>query len=57
MAEIKKDCFAFSKKTEQCMALKDTYCRYEETCAFYKTREQYEADMEKYPGFRKGSMR
>ena len=49
MAEAKTDCFAYSKKTGQCMALNDTYCKHEETCAFYKTKEEHEADIKKYP--------
>ena len=49
MAEIKRDCFAFSEKTQQCMALNETYCRREEECAFYKTRKEHEANLKKYP--------
>ena len=40
MAEVfnvKKDCFAFNKNTNSCMALKTTYCKIEE-CKFYKKR-------------------
>lgn len=55
MAEVKVDCFAYSKKTGFCMALNDLYCKKEGRCAFYKTKEQHEADMEKYSGYRKGS--
>ena len=35
MAEIKKDCFAYSKLSNRCMALKELYCRKKE-CGFYK---------------------
>lgn len=45
--EPKTDCFAFGEKGE-CTALKKTYCK-SEKCAFYKTREQREAEKLKYP--------
>lgn len=36
----KKDCFAFTER-RGCQVLKNTEC---EGCAFYKSREQYDAD-------------
>ena len=36
----KKDCFAFTER-RGCQVLKETEC---EDCAFYKSREQYDAD-------------
>lgn len=47
MPEIKTDCFGYNKANKKCTVLRDTYCRKEE-CVFYKTREQYQADKEKY---------
>ena len=41
---IKNDCFAI--KGNKCIALKELYCRYEE-CGFYKTKLQYNKDIEK----------
>ena len=35
--EIKKDCFAFNKNTNKCMALKEVYCKKEE-CKYYKKK-------------------
>ncbi len=46
--EVKKDCFAYDCEAEDCIALKALYCK-KELCAFYKTREQYEEGLQKYP--------
>lgn len=32
------DCEMFSDSTHRCVALKNTYCRFEEECSFYKPR-------------------
>lgn len=37
--ELKTDCFAYSKKNNECRALKELYCE-KENCPFYKTKEQ-----------------
>lgn len=45
---VKKDCFAYRKKTEDsgfCVALKELYCRCEE-CKFYKNKVDYEKEMQ-----------
>ncbi len=36
-AKIKEDC-KFLNQNNHCTALKDTYCEYQETCAFYKKK-------------------
>lgn len=36
---IKKDCFAYDKRTYICDALDRLYCKHEE-CRFHKTKEQ-----------------
>lgn len=46
--EPKTDCFAYGERGE-CTALKKTYCKNSDKCAFYKTREQREAEKLKYP--------
>lgn len=38
--EPKKDCFAYNTTRKRCEALTWTYCLFEETCKFYKTKEQ-----------------
>lgn len=45
--ETKKDCFGYCKETNGCSALDKLYCKTEK-CGFYKTKEQYKADMKKY---------
>lgn len=49
---VKKDCFAYRKKTEDsgyCIALKKLYCRCEE-CKFYKNKVEYEKEMNELYG-------
>lgn len=36
---IKKDCFAYNEKSQECIACKDLKCK---DCSFYKTKEGYE---------------
>ena len=46
--EVKRDCFAYiaSKRgIGQCLALHMLYCR-KENCNFYKSKEQYENELE-----------
>lgn len=45
-AEIKKDCFAYTKRgnTEKCAALKELYCK-KEVCKFYKSKEVFRVEM------------
>lgn len=42
--KTKNDCFAYSKERRRCEALTYTYCTFEDTCAFYKTKEQVEKE-------------
>lgn len=42
----KADCFAY--KRTQCKVLNEMTCQYGE-CSFYKTTEQFKADLKKYP--------
>ena len=42
-----KDCFAYLEKCNRCSILNETVCK-KSDCTFYKTREQYDADREKY---------
>lgn len=49
MAEIKVDCFGYDKVGCQCKVMEELICR-KRNCTFYKTREQFLADMEKYQG-------
>ena len=46
---IKTDCFAFrqEKGIIDCKILEDIYCKYQDTCKFYKTPEQHLQDREK----------
>ena len=44
---IKKDCFAYNKRTCTCDALDRLYCKHEE-CSFYKTKEQNAQAENKY---------
>ena len=46
---VKKDCFAY--RISGCSIMTETICR-RHNCSFYKTKEQAEADREKY-GFQK----
>ena len=36
---VKKDCFAWNENLNQCVALKDTYCRKGE-CSFYREAKE-----------------
>ena len=45
MNYIKKDCFGMREKG--CVVLKRTFCR-DNHCPFYKPRQQYEKEREKY---------
>ncbi len=49
-SKIKTDCFGFEfgKIYPGCRILKELVCAKEE-CGFYKSRRQYEKDLEKYP--------
>ena len=44
-AQRSRDCFA---RVEQCSVLKKMLCKNGE-CPFYKSKKQYQADIEKYP--------
>lgn len=47
-SNIKTDCFAFRpERLNPCSALDDLYCRNSE-CPFYKTRKQFETEIEKH---------
>ena len=53
--EIKTDCFAYRPeriRINPCSALDDLYCKCE-ICSFYKTKEQFDAEIEKYGWFQK----
>ena len=54
--DIKTDCFAYmgSRRREGCGVMKELICS-KRSCSFYKTREQYEKDREKYGGVPSGS--
>ena len=45
---MKKDCFAYRKNVNEeiCVALKYPMC---DGCKFYKEKEQYRKELEKYP--------
>lgn len=45
--EAKKDCFAYDKKTHNCKALNECFCKVED-CKFYKTKEQFLEEQKKY---------
>lgn len=36
----KHDCVFFDEKLRRCSPLKQTYCRYDEDCKFYKRKEK-----------------
>ena len=36
-AKVKKDC-KFLNNKQECKILNDTYCEYQDECAFYKTK-------------------
>lgn len=44
---IKQDCFAMRPDKPDCMLLYKLYCKYG-SCSFYKSKEQFTADREKY---------
>ena len=44
---IKQDCFAMRQDKPECMLLNGLYCKYI-PCSFYKSKEQFVADREKY---------
>lgn len=46
MMKLYEDCFA--RVGRQCGILKETLCKTGK-CSFYKSKQQYEADKEKYP--------
>ena len=48
MPEIKKDCFGYDLIGVRCKVMTELICRHKE-CTFYKTKEQFNADREKYP--------
>ena len=39
--EPHEDCFGFDKKTGSCKALKETVCRVEKECKFYKKAKDF----------------
>lgn len=48
---VKIDCFAFRpERLNPCSALDSLYCEHGE-CPFYKTRKQFETEIEKYGWF------
>lgn len=44
---INKDCFAYGTSL-RCRILTEVVCKNND-CKFYKTKQQYKADLEKYP--------
>lgn len=44
---IKRDCFAYVNE-KRCVILSAMMCK-SKNCSFYKTREQFRADLQKYP--------
>ena len=48
MAEIKTDCFGYDKPSKRCKIMTEVVCK-NRNCTFYKTWEQFRADMDKYP--------
>lgn len=44
---VKTDCFGYIKEKEKCNALNELYCK-KDICKFYKTREQFIKEQEKY---------
>ena len=48
MSEIKTDCFGYDKRICQCKIMQDMICR-RRNCSFYKTWEQYTADLNMHP--------
>lgn len=46
---IRRDCFAF--KDEKCCVLLDLFCAAGK-CSFYKTQEEYDEGLRKYPPIR-----
>lgn len=46
---VKPDCFAFrqEKRVIFCDVLEDIYCKYQKSCRFYKTAQQYQKDQDK----------
>ena len=40
---IKKDCILYSDKTNNCMGLREIYCK-KEHCNFYKSSKEYNKD-------------
>lgn len=49
MPEIKVDCFGYNKTNRECKVMEELICK-KRNCTFYKTWEQYRADMKKYHG-------
>ena len=47
MAEVKTDCFGFDKRFCSCKIMTEPICK-KRRCSFYKTMEQFKADIEKY---------
>lgn len=41
--QVKKDCFAYDKNLDMCIALKDLYCDFEK-CNFYKPKSDFDND-------------
>lgn len=37
--EVKRDCFAYDERRDNCKALKSLYCEFEK-CNFYKTKKE-----------------
>lgn len=49
---VQKDCFGYRKESdtepEHCSALRELFCKNEERCGFYKTKEQVQREKEEY---------
>lgn len=45
--QIKKDCYAYNQKKNDCNVLKELYCRKEE-CSFYKSNKELNRREDKY---------
>lgn len=48
---MRTNCFGYEQKNGmvRCKALREMLCRGNGECGFFKTKEQYKADLEKYP--------
>ena len=46
---VKEDCAFLNKRYKRCDALKELDCAKLGKCKFYKSEEQYEEELKKYP--------